>query len=366
MSAPSFRPQVALVLMTFVWSAVLLTRPALGQTTDPSQLVRPVVSEFISENVANQRRFTGVIEARKEIDLAFQTAGILLERQVDVGDIVKKGDLIASLDRVILADAVSIAEAALAGAQIQQATVGASLKRAVALADRGVTAKATVDVLQSALSTADAGLQQAEAALVQARDSSSFTKLIAPADGTIITVAQNAGAVVTAGKKIASMAAIDGRDAVIDVPEQFLEFLTVGDAFSISLRFGDVPPVTGQLRLVEPVADVSTRSRRIKIELKNAPTAYRLGSLVRANRVVEGSKVLSLPASSIIIENGATSVWRITPEVRTVERINLSVRGTVTGNRVIVEGGLALGDEIVVKGVHSLKAGQAVGARETQ
>lgn len=327
---------------------------------------RPVVSEIVKADVVNQRVFTGLVDAQKEIDLAFQAAGNLLERKVDVGDNVKKGDLIASLDRVTLADDVSIAQAALEGALVAQKTTRASLERALVLAQKNITAQASVEALRSASLTADSQVQQAQAALIQARNSFSFTSLVAPADGTIISTEENPGATVSAGAKIATMATSTGRDAVVDMPEEFIGFLSDKDIFSISLRFGDVPPVEGRLRLVEPVADISTRSRRVRIELLTTPAAYRLGSLVRVSRTTAGSKVISLPQSAIFEENGAAYAWRVVPDGRTVERVRLAIDGPAERGRLVVEGGIAEGDEIVTKGVNSLEAGQAVGAQDTR
>lgn len=343
--------------------AIAETKAATSMEVDGP---RPVVSEIVVESIANQRRFTGLIEAQKEIDLAFQTSGNLLERSVDVGDAVKIGDQIASLNGLTLADDEAVAQAQVQAALINQTTAQSSLKRAQTLVKQNISSAASLEALVSAATTADAAVQQAAAALLQAQNNSSFARLLAPADGTIISVTEEAGAVITSGAKVATLATSDGRDAVVDVPEEYLEYLTKGDVFDISLRNGDVPPITGRLRLIEPVADVSTHARSVRIELLDANIAFRLGSLVNVSKAASGAKSTSLPTSALFKLNGQSYVWRVLPDNRKVERVAVDVQTSADRNRVIFEGDVQIGDEIITRGVNSLDAGQIVGARETQ
>jgi RND family efflux transporter MFP subunit len=360
----------ARTIATSVFSATLFFASlAVAETKAVTSLEvegpRPVVSEFVVDSIANQRRFTGIIEAQKEIDLAFQTSGNLLERSVEVGDTVIAGEQIAVLNGLTLADDEAVAQAAVQAALINQTTAQSSLKRAQTLVKQNITSAASLEALESAATSADAAVQQANAALQQAQNNSSFATLLAPANGTIISVSEEAGAVITSGAKIATLATADGRDAVLDVPEEYLEYLTKGDVFDISLRNGDVPPITGRLRLIEPVADVSTRSRSVRIELLDTNIAFRLGSLVNVSKATSGAKSMSLPSGAFFQHDNQTYVWRIIPDSRKVERVAVTVQASASQNRVTFDGDLQLGDEIITRGVNSLDAGQIVGARET-
>ena len=364
------RKAARILAMIFLPFAVFTAPAAIAQTQAVTALQadgpRPVVSEIVVESIANQRRFTGLIEAQKEIDLAFQTSGNLLERSVEVGDTVKLGDQIASLNGVTLEDDEAVAQAAMQTALINQSTAQSSLARAQTLVKQNISSAASLEILESAATTADAAVQQAGAALLRAQDNASFARLLAPADGTIISVTEEAGAVITSGAKIATLATADGRDAVVDVPEEYLEFLNKDDVFDISLRIGNVPSVTGRLRLIEPVADVSTRARTVRITLLDAGTAFRLGSLVNVSKATSGAKSTSLPASAFFAQEGQTYVWRVIPDSRMVERVAVTVQASADQSRLIFDGDVQTGDEIITKGVNSLDAGQTVGARESQ
>jgi RND family efflux transporter MFP subunit len=348
--------------------ALFAAQPTHAEGTVATSLAavgpRPVVSEIIAQSVANQRRFTGLIEAQKEIDLAFQTSGNLLDRSVEVGDTVKAGEQIASLNGITLENDVAVAQAALQTAIINQSTAQSALARAQTLVQQNISAAASLDILESAATNTDVAVQQAEAALLRAQNNASFAKLVAPADGTIISVSEEAGAVIASGAKIATLATTDGRDAVVDVPEEYLAFLSKDDVFDISLRTGDVAPIAGRLRLIEPLADVSTRARTVRIALSGAGAAFRLGSLVNVSKAETGVKSMSLPQSAFLDRDGQTYVWRVIPDSRQVELVEVSVQVSAEQNRMIFEGDVQIGDEIITRGVNSLDAGQTVGARE--
>jgi len=142
---------------------------------------------------------------------------------------------------------------------------------------------------------------------------------------------------------------------VLDVPAEFLALLHPGDVFDITGRGS--APVQGVLRLVEPVADKGTRSRRLRLTLQDPPQSYRLGSLISARLAAKAAEVMTLPASAIV--DG--KVW-VVGDGRMVAQVAVTL-GAVTGSRVVVTGGIQSGQEIVVRGVNSLTEGQTVGAK---
>lgn len=335
--------------------------PARAEAQSISEITRPVVSEIVSENIIDQRHFTGIIIARSQIELAFQISGTLLERDVNVGDVISKGQTLGRLTKGTLADEVISAKAAVTQAEVMYDIASASLKRVIILVDRGVAAKSRLEAARSAEAASLAGLQIAKAGLVRALDAASFTELKSPSDGTIISVNAEPGTVVTPGTTILTLATAQGKDAVIDVPETYARFLKSGDTFEIALRFGDINPITGTLRLIEPVADTSTRSRRVHLALQKEPQVFRIGSLIKATSIAINNKILSLPKTAFVNEDDQTFVWRITPAERTLERVEVKTQETLSNERVLVSSGISVGDEILIKGVNSVSVGRKVG-----
>lgn len=335
-----------------------LAAPAMAQE---AAAPRPVVSELVAEGAIRQRVFAGTIEAEVTSALAFQTLGRLASLPVAAGDRVAKGDTLATLDQVTLQQDVEAATAALAGARAEAALAEQTLARTQELLRRGVSSAVQLETAQSARDSAVAQAASAEADLARARDAARFGVLSAPMDGIVLATAVEPGTVVSAGTPILTLAGLTGREAVIDVPTEFLTFLKPGAIFDLRGHGSSAQPFTGTLRLIEPTADSGTRSRRLRLTLGDIPAAYRLGSLISATLAGPVQGILTLPATAITSPADAPAVWRVA-EGRRVERLPVTL-GRSFGDRVEITGGIAPGTEIVVKGVNALSEGQTVGGR---
>ncbi len=329
----------------------LLAQPVHAETA------RPVVSEIITPGPVQSRSFTGTVEAEVTTNLAFLTLGRVASLDVAAGDKVSAGATLATLDQVTLNEDLTAAEAALQGAQAQAQFAQQSFDRVQELANRAVASSAQLEGAQAALETAKASVAAAEADLARAKDAASYSALKAPMDGIVTATMVDPGTVVSVGTPILTLAGLKGREAVLDVPPDVLSLLKLGDTFEVTGR-GSLP-VSGTLNRIEPSAGTGTRSRRIRLTLTNPPPSYRLGSLVTAKLAGETATVVTLPASAITGTTEAPLVWRV-GDGRKVALVTVTL-GQSLGERVVVTGGLAAGDEIVVRGVHSLTEGETVG-----
>lgn len=338
--------------------ALLLFPPAAQ--ADPAP--RPVLSEIVTADQARQRAFPGVIAAEVTAELAFQTLGRIATLDVNVGDVVAKGDVLATLDQVTLTEDVEAAKAALTGAKAQADLAEQTLARTKQLVQRNVATQAQLEAAQGSRDAAAAAVISAEAVLTRANDAERFGTLAAPMDGIVLATNAKPGTVVSAGMVVVTLAGQTGREAVIDVPSEFLALLPEGAKFTVRGRTPAMPPLEGSVRLVEPVADAGTRSRRLRLRLGDVPAIYRLGSLVTATLSAEAPEILSLPRSAIAGTPDAPTVWKVSGEPRQVHAIPVTL-GPALEVRVVIKSGLAEGDEIVVRGVHSLTEGETVGER---
>ena len=345
---------------------LFLAAPGLADEAGPAPAPpRPVVSELVAEGAIQQRVFTGTIEAEVTSTLAFQTLGRVASLPVAAGDRVARGDALATLDQVTLQEDVEAAQAALAGARAEAALAQQTLARTEELVRRGVRSEAQLESAQGARDSAVAQLASAEADLERAQDAAGFGVLAAPMDGIVLSTAVEPGSVVSPGTPVLTLAGLEGREAVIDVPTEFLGFLAPGAMFRLQGHGASAEPISGTLRLIEPTADSGTRSRRLRLSLGEIPAAYRLGSLVSATLAApeQGAAqgILTLPATAITGPADAPAVWRVGAG-RKVERAAVTL-GRTLGARVEVTAGIAPGEEIVVKGVNALSDGLTVGRR---
>ncbi|ARO13702.1 protein secretion protein [Ketogulonicigenium robustum] len=354
----------------FVWATLaVLILPLAALADDPP---RPVVTEIVAGDSAPDREIAGTIASQVETALSFQTLGRLRTRLVGTGDSVTTGEELAQLDQVSLQQDVDAATAALASAQVQKSTADTAYDRASALQQRGSLPQAQLDAAEQSRASAASSVAQAQATLAAANDALSFSVLRAPSDGVIIATMAEAGDVVSAGTPVMRMVDTTRREVLVDLPESYAAALQTGQQFRISIRTEGVAPVTGSLRLIEPVSDASLRFRRAHLALpEDAPTAYRVGMIANVALEGAGSALLTLPTSAVIA--GPTpAVWRVSTNgagTRTVTRTDVSLgetlQSTAAEDRVVIAGGLNAGDEIVVRGVNSLTDGQTVGPSTT-
>ncbi len=343
--------------------AATSTASAEGATALP---VRPVVSEIVTGAAVAARGFPGVIGAEVEALLGFQTSGRIDTRPVNLGDTVRAGQVLATLDQITLAEDVAAAEAGLRAASARADFAAQGLARAQELFRRGVAPEATLEAVQAQASAAAAATEAARADLVRARDAARFGTLSAPADGVISAVLAEPGTTVSPGTPVLRLAtepqgAGAGREAVIDVPDEVLAVLPEAARFIIAPRGEGGTEVGGRLRLIEPVAAASTRAHRLRIALDPEGARLRLGTLVTARLDRPDAPLLTLPFAAVFDRQGQKTVWRVTPD-RRAEAVAVEL-GQPLGGRVVITAGLSEGDEVLIRGIASVQEGQHLGAR---
>ncbi|MBK4215025.1 efflux RND transporter periplasmic adaptor subunit [Paracoccus caeni] len=334
-----------------------------GHAEETAGPPRPIVSEIVEGHGEDVRWIPGVVESRTQVTMAFQTLGRMVRRDVELGDRVEKDEVLAELAGEDMAASTRAARAALDAAEVQRDTARTTLERTQALADRNVASSAQLEEAQRAAAAADAAAEQARSELVQAEDAEGFARMVAPFAGVVSAVYEAPGAVVSAGAPILQLSADDRREAVIDLPDSALTGLPSDAAFTVWQRTAPTVEIAAVLDRIDPIADPATRTRRLYLTLP-ADAPFRLGALIRARPGTEGAPVLSLPATAVIDRDGSPHVWRVTrqDDQASVNAVAIEHTPEFQG-RVLIQSGVEPGDEIVIRGIHSLEEGQAVGRR---
>nr|WP_244491086.1 efflux RND transporter periplasmic adaptor subunit [Paramesorhizobium deserti] len=329
------------------------------QRTEP---VRPVL--YMKAEPQEQRTygFVGTVEPRYSTSLAFRVLGRIVSREVDVGDLVKKGETVAAIDPTALDLAVQAARADLASAEAQFANASASEERQRALLDQGNISEAIYDAALQGRDAASAGVEKAQAALSKAEDQRGYAQLRSDFDGVVSQVAAQVGQVVAAGQTVMTIARSDIREAVVDIPDSMIGDISVGMPFDVVLQSAPAIRASGQVREIAPQSDAATRTRRVRITLDDPQSAFRLGATITATRQVPTQPSVVLPISALLEENGKTSVWVVDPATQTVgtQEVNIVARNAHS----FTAGNIADGTYVVTAGVHSLEEGQKVKFQE--
>jgi len=333
---------------------------------EESPVIRPVRTTIVQSVIFSlSGSVTGTIEARAEADLGFRIAGKLIERKTDVGDRVRAGDVLARLDDQDQRNALRTAEADLAGAKAEQVQANNEEARKRELLSKEVVTQALYDAALLAKRTANAKVVAAQAALQTSRDRVGYTELVADRDGVVTAVGPDAGQVVEVGEMVVRIAQPEEREAVFNVAEAGIRAASKEPVIEVALAGAPDITAVGRVREVSPQADPVTRTHTVRIALENPPDALRLGATVTGRLKQPPSPVIELPGTAVVQEDQRNFVWVADPKDQTVKRRAVSIRPGQnvegqTNGQVVITGGLAQGDIVVIAGVHSLAEGQRV------
>ena len=301
------------------------------------------------------------MRAQTESRLGFQVAGKVVQRAVNVGDVVRKGQLLAELDGQDYALAAQAAQAQVAAAQTQRDLAKADWQRFSALKDRGFISGVELDRRSANLKAAQAQLEQAQAQAAAQSNQRGYTRLLANADGVITAVSAEPGQVVAAGAPVVQLAHDGPRDVVIAVPEGAQSHVHVGDLVQVRL-WSNNHALTGAVREVAASADPATRTYAVKVRVQGdaPPPALGATAYVRMYRVPgEQDQKIKLPSTAVFEQDGTSQVWVYDAASSTVRAQKIKLAG-VDGNDVVVAAGVQPGMQLVAAGTHVLTEGQKV------
>ena len=308
--------------------------------------------------------YSGEVRARYETNLGFRVPGKIVARNVEVGGIVKKSDVLARLDPEDQQLNTRGAQSQLAAAKSEYEQSKADLERYTDLYKKEFISKAEFDRRQNAYNVAKARLDQAQAQLAVTKNQTGYTELAADHAGVVTSILIEVGQVVAAGQTIMKLARTDDREVIISIPENRLSELSAARQIDISLWADPAKIYKGKLREVSPSADPITRTYAAKISVLNADPAMKLGMTANVYlRGVQRSVSVMLPATALFQDNGHAAVWIVDKSTSQVKLVPVEV-GEYVEDRVAVLSGLTPGDMVVRAGVHKLFSGEKVRAHE--
>ncbi len=306
--------------------------------------------------------YAGEVRARVESRLAFRVGGKMVSRPVDLGDSVRTGQVLASLDAQDLRLSQEAARSAMQAARVNHEQAQADLKRFTDLRDQGFISAAELERRDNTLKAAQAQLDQAQALAGVQSNQAGYGTLIADASGVVTAVEAEPGAVLSAGTTVLRLAHDGPRDVVFSVPEDQVGALRTlkGRTGALQVRVwgGDMETVPATVREVAAAADPATRTFVVKADVGRA--AMRLGQTATISLAMPPvAGVVKLPLAAVFEHRGKSSVWLLDPATMTV-RAQTIVIGGAEGNQVVVAGGVEPGQQLVSAGVHVLTPGQKV------
>ncbi|MBS1155969.1 MAG: efflux transporter periplasmic adaptor subunit [Proteobacteria bacterium] len=347
-------------------SAVICALPlalvACGEKTptDPrtaSPLVRTATVQGAS---SASRSFTGTVAARIQSDLGFRVSGKVLERLVNAGQTVKRGQPLMRIDPVDLKLAAHAQQEAVTAARARVQQTADDEARYRDLRGTGAISASAYDQIKAAADAAKAQLSAAEAQADVARNASRYAELVADADGVVMETLAEPGQVVNAGQTVVRLAHAGRREAIIQLPETLRP--AIGSAGQATLFGKEGVSVPAKLRQLSDAADRLTRTFEARYVLEGDLVNAPLGATVTI-RILDGhSSVqdgLQVPIGSLFDAGKGPGVWVINGEPAKVSWRPVAVQ-RLDDAGAYVAGQIKQGERIVALGAHLLREGEQV------
>ena len=339
--------------------ALMLALAGCSKPVEKVEEVRPVRAiRMAPSSTSTVAQFSGEVRARYESRLGFRVGGKIVSRKVDVGSMVKRGQLLMRLDPQDLQLAQSQANAALGAAESNLELAEAELARYKDLREKNFVSQAVLDSKETAFRSARATRDQAAAALRTQRNQTGYGNLIADVDGVVTAIEAETGQVVAAGTPVVRLAQLGEKEIVISIPEDQVDALRKVSDVMVRTWANQNDALRGKLREMSPVADPATRTYTARISLPNAPEDVRLGMTAYVTfSTAADTSMLKVPLTALVQNQGASAVWVV--ENGAVRLAPVQLAGA-SGNEMLVASGLAPDQVVVTAGVHLLKPGQKV------
>lgn len=346
--------RLLITLLTLTLGACSKQPPApLSERTAPAELAALPRQTLSLTPVADEVQLDGVIEALNQATVSAQTSGRVLELPVDVGDWVKKGDLILRLTSVEQ-------KARAAGAQAQFAEAQAQYNRMQDMLSKKLIAQADFDKAAAAFKSAQARRQEAD-------EGAANTALYAPYSGIVVSRHIKVGETVAPGTPLLTGLSLEQLRVQVDVPQRHIAALRQYRTARLVLAEGK--SLTSQDLRIPPSADANSHSFKVLVNLPSGDLGLAPGTLVKIAFSLGQSQQLQVPRAAIAQRGELAGVYLITAEGLDLRWVRLG--SSSTAERVSVLAGLAPGDTIaldpvaaaaVYKRLHGEAAAQVGGA----
>jgi HlyD family secretion protein len=366
------QPAIAIVsvaiLATFSGTAILVNAadekkpaasgaaPATAKAALTVTAVRPQPTDLAIKLSAN-----GNIAAWQETIVGAEVNGLrLTDVRVNVGDIVKRGQVLASFAPETINAELAQQRASVAEAEASLAEANANAARAKTLEASGALSAQQINQYMTAAKTAEARLAAARAVASSAQIRLRNTRVLAPDDGVISARAATVGSIVQAGQEMFRLIRNNRLEWRAELTSTELDKITIGQKVNVVTPAGTSVP--GRVRMVAPTVDPQTRQALVYVDLinekKDLNFPAKAGMYAKGEFALGSSNALTVPSQAVVVRDGFSYVFELKPDNRVSQR-KVTV-GRRTTDRTEVLNGLAAETSIVASGAGFLNDGDLV------
>ena len=371
------RPTLIAVLLAVVVVAALafwLLRkpddkaPPAGQAAasngkDGAPPARPALTVSVAKAEPSELNVTltanGNVAAWQEASIGSESNGLRLsEVRVNIGDVVKKGQVLAVFSPETINADVAQARASLAEAKANAADAAGNAARARTLAQTGALSQQQINQYQTTEQTAKARVEAAQAVLAAQQVRGRNTQVVAPDDGVISARTATVGSVVAAGTELFKLIRQGRLEWRAEVTSAELGRIAVGTPVVVISASG--AQVQGKVRSIAPTVDPQTRNALVYVDVPNVlqNTGIKAGMFANGEFQLGRSTALTVPQAAIVPRDGFNHLLLLQPDNR-VSQIKIET-GRRVGERVEILTKLPADAQVVVQGAGFLNDGDLV------
>ncbi len=309
------------------------------------------------QDIARLLTIRGTVAARPNDDVRISAlvAGRVVAVRAAEGDAVAKGQDVAEIDARPYEDQQRQAKAALAQASAKLENAKLNLPRTERLLERGIASAKEVEDARTELAAAQAGVEEAQAALDTAALQLSRTRVVSPIAGVVVKRLVSVGEQVdgTAAQPILEVANLDEVEVAANLPSEQLSDVRVGSAVTVVPDAYAGRAFEGAVIAIAPAIDATTNAALARIRVRNAERLLKIGMFAQVRVVVEAHKgALVVPPSAVVRdETGQAAVYVVKGEM--AERTAVTI-GIETPEASEVASGVTEGQTVLTSAVHGL------------
>jgi HlyD family secretion protein len=343
---------------------VLLFSSKKAETADTAQAqagnaaLTVTVSVPLSSSWNTSLTASGGVAAWQEAIIGSELNGVRLQELLaQVGDQVKRGQLLATFSNEILSTEQAQQSAALAEAEAIFAEANSNARRAMQLKESGSLSDQQINQYATARNTAAARVSAAKASLQAATVRLQHARVVAPDDGIISARSATVGAVPQYGQELFRLIRQGKLEWRPELSADESMRLNAGQA--VSVFNGDAEPIKGKLRMLAPTLDPHTRKALAYVDLDTAANSkLRPGMFVKGEFFMGESMALSVPSSALLMRDGYASVF-VLENANKVKQVRVST-GRIQQGRIEITKGLSSSAKVVDSGAGFLGDGDTV------
>lgn len=344
-----------------------------ANTGRPGDRAQPVeVASVQKTTVQQELSLVGSLQAKEAVDVAPKVSGRVVMINVDRGDRVQEGDLIAGLDDEELQQQVSRADASLRVAraaesqrQVEFNELVNQLERFQALYDGRLISlqdleqmRSRVDVTRAQLHLSEAQVSFAQAELEELRIRFGQSKIYAPISGVVSRRYVDAGALVNSSTPVARILNLNTMVSVVFVPERDLPQIRAGFQADISVDALPGTSFRGRVVRISPVLDPTTRTGEVEIEIPNSNGLLKAEMFIRVQLGLPTRReVMVIPRQAMVYREGRQGVFVLQSDVARFRSVET---GQVRGQDTEIIRGLEEGELVATRGSNLLRDGNRV------